>query len=415
MRDSWSWLCEPSRVIVPTSPIHRLAAARAISVAGSQIALIALTYRIYEVTGSAVWVSAVFLATFATLGVMTPIGGWLGDRFDRRAVMIASDVAAAGVFVALFFVETPWLLVAFALIATIAEVPFLPASQAAIPNLVAERDLARANGFVTQAYSVGITVGPLFGGVLVGAAGASAAFAINAVTFLVSAGLIWSIRRSFQERGGGVDETPVALPITEGIRAVRRSRVLGLVVLAEVVAYSVIGWAIVSDAPLADYYDAGAIGFGALVSTWGLGMLIGSWATGRWMGERAVEVPVLFAGMVGSGVMVLMMGLSPVFALVLVSSVLGGVGSGAVNVARQVLLQRTVPDRLRARVFGVVEALATASFVIGLATAGPVVEVMGVRAAYAASGVVLALGALILLPLLVRPSRPDAPSPLPIA
>lgn len=406
-----SSVCQPSRVHRRLAPIHHLAAARAISVAGSQVALIALTYRIYEVTGSAVWVSAVFLATFATLGVMTPLGGWLGDRFDRRTVMIASDLAAAGVFVALFFVEAPWLLVAFALVATIAEVPFLPASQAAIPNLVSERELARANGLVGQAYSVGVTIGPLAGGVLVGAVGASTAFAINAVSFLVSAALIWSIRRSFQERPVDGGMPAAALPITEGVRAVRRSRVLGLVVLAEVVAYSVIGWAIVSDAPLADYYDAGAIGFGALVSTWGLGMLIGSWATGRRIGERPIEVSVLFAGMVGSGVMVMMMGLSPVFALVLAASVLGGVGSGAVNVSRQILLQRTVPDRLRARVFGVVEALATASFVIGLATAGPVVEAVGVRTAYAASGVVLALGALILLPLLLRPPRSESALP----
>ncbi|MFM9124343.1 MAG: MFS transporter, partial [Actinomycetota bacterium] len=184
----------------PRAPIRRLATARAISVTGSQVAMIALTFQIYEVTGSAVWVSAVFLATFAMLGVMTPIGGWLGDSFDRRTIMILSDIGAAIVFAGLVFAHEPWLLIALALLATLCEAGRNGASQAAIPNLAGDEDLAWANGLVSQAFSLGITVGPLVGGVLVGAVGANLAFGINAVSFLVSAALVWSVRGRFQER-----------------------------------------------------------------------------------------------------------------------------------------------------------------------------------------------------------------------
>jgi len=393
--------------------------ARAISVTGSQVALIALTYQIYDVTGSAVWVSAVFLATFATLGVMTPIGGWLGDSFDRRTVMILSDLGAAAAFLALAFASEPWVLIALALVATLFEAPFLPASQAAIPNLAGDEDLAWANGLVTQAFSLGITVGPLVGGVLVGAVGANLAFAVNAVSFLASAVLVWSVRGSFQERRAAGGAHVPDVPFTEGIRVVVRSRLLLLIVIAEVVAYSVVGWAMVSDAPLAELFDAGAIGFAALISTWGAGMLIGSWVAGRWMGERPVELKVLMLGMVVDGVMIALMGLSPLFLLVLVVSVLGGTASGCVNVARQLLLQRNVADRLRARVFAVAELVGTASFILGLASAGPVIEALGVRPAYVLSGIVFAVGALVLVPLVRRPPpRPGAAAtdaPLPSA
>ena len=379
--------------------IRRLSAARAISVTGSQVAMIALTYQIYELTNSAVWVSGVFLATFAAMGILTPIGGWLGDTYDRRMVMIVSDLASAVVFVALVFADKPWMLIALALLATVAEMPFLPASQAAIPNLASDEDLAWANGLVSQAFSLGITVGPLIGGVLVGAIGTGAAFGINAVSFLGSAALVWSVRGRFQERRAKGSKA-IDVPFTEGLRVVWRTRILLTVVIAEVVAYSIVGWAMVSDAPLARLFGVGSLGFAALISTWGAGMLIGSWAAGRRIGQRPIEIPLLFFGMIIDGLMIMAIGLSPLFIGALIVSVIGGASSGMVNVARQTFFQRAVPDRIRSRVFSVAEVVASASFVVGLATAGPVIEAVGVRVAYVLAGVVFIVGALVLIPAL---------------
>ena len=102
-----------------------------------------------------------------------------------------------------------------------------------------------------------------------------AAFGINAFSFLVSAALVWSVRGRFQERMAGAART-VKVPFMEGIRLVFRTRILLAVVAAEVVAYSIVGWAMVADAPLAKLFGVGAVGFAALISTWGIGMLIGS-------------------------------------------------------------------------------------------------------------------------------------------
>ena len=365
--------------------------------------MIALTFHIYEMTNSAVWVSAVFLATFAAMGILTPIGGWLGDSFDRRKVMIISDIGAAVFFAGLVFANEPWMLIALAFLATAAEMPFLPASQAAIPNLAADEDLAWANGLVSQAFALGITVGPLIGGVLVGGVGASTAFGINAFSFLVSAALVWSVKGRFQEKREVGAERPPKVRFTEGLRIVWQIRLLRLIVLAEVVAYSVVGWAMVADAPLAKLFDVGAIGFAALISCWGVGMLIGSWGIGRWLGERRIEAKILLIGMLIDGVMIAFMGLSPWFVPILIVSVIGGAASGCVNVSRQTLLQRSVPDHLRSRVFAVAEVTATVSFTLGLAIAGPAIVLIGVRPSYVLSGVVFALGALILIPVLRRP------------
>ena len=390
--------------------IYRLSAARAISVTGSQIAMIALTYRVYQLTDSAVWVSAVFLATFAFMGVLTPIGGWLGDRYDRRTIMIASDLGAAAVFVALAFADQPWLLIVLALVATICEMPFLPASQAAIPNLASDEDLAWANGLVSQAFSLGITVGPLIGGVLVGAVGTGAAFGINAASFVLSAALVWSVRVRFQERRVAAGAAAPAVPFSEGARVAWRVRTLRLLILSEVVAWSVVGWAMVSDAPLADLFGTGAIGFAALIAFWGVGMLLGSAVAGRRLGQRPIEAAVYLGAMIATGLGVAACGLSPWFWLILVLSVLGGAGSGAGNVARQTLLQRTVPDHVRSRVFAVAEVTASVSFTLGLAVAGPVIESIGVQRAYVLSGAVFLFGAAILIPLVRTPDAPEGPA-----
>ena len=77
------------------APVRRLAVARLISITGGAAAYLTLNYTIYKRTGSATWVAAALFLTFGTTGFVSPFAGALGDRFDRRRVMIASDVAGA--------------------------------------------------------------------------------------------------------------------------------------------------------------------------------------------------------------------------------------------------------------------------------------------------------------------------------
>jgi MFS family permease len=125
-----------------------LAGARLVSVAGTQAAQVALVYTIYQRTRSSAWVSASLFAMVAVTGLLGPVSGWIGDRFDRRRVMITSELAAGVGWVGLLAVDASWLLVALALAATAAGAPFRAASAATIPNLVGEEDLTWANGIV---------------------------------------------------------------------------------------------------------------------------------------------------------------------------------------------------------------------------------------------------------------------------
>lgn len=379
--------------------VRRIALARVVSSTGSTAAYTALTYAIYDRTGSTTWVSVAVFVTLAANGILMPLGGWIGDRFDRRRVMIASDLLAAALFVAVAFADEPWLLVALAFLATMAEIPFMPASSAAIPNLAAPEDLAWANGRIASAMATGITIGPAVAGGLIAVVGPSTAFALNAVSFVVSAAIVSTVHGQFADREREPHETVGSA--RAGLDFVRHSAALRTIVLAEFVAFIGVGMIIVSDAPLAKHFDVGSVGYGLLVAVWGLGMIGGAWWAGRQLQERQEPMALLIGSLVTAAGLAICAVL-PWFWLILVASVAAGSGHGVQNVARQGIVQRRSPDAVRSRVFAAVEAIANVAFIASLAVAGPLVEEIGPRAGYGVGGVIWILGALVLAPAVLR-------------
>jgi len=392
------------------SAVRRLAAARLISVTGGAAAFAALNFTIYERTHSAAWLSASLLLTFGVSGLFAPVGGVLGDRFDRRRVMIASDLAGAACFGAMALSQDPgWLLVAgFA--AAVVETPFWSASAAAIPNLVDREDLAWANGLLQVGANAGIMVGPAVGGVLLAIFGAGMVFAANAVSFVLSAVLVLTVHGRFAEdRDGWADEH-------RGIRAgfvfIARDRVLRTLVLAWSVFVLGLGMVMVADVPLAELFGAGSTGYGLMIGAWGAGSVIGSLA-GRRLTER-IEPRVLVAGTIAIGVTTAGVALSPWFAPVLVLILLAGVADALIMVADRNIQQRRTPDVVRSRVVSASEAFITIALAAGFLLGGPALELLGPRGVYAVGGVLGLFGAAVLVPMLRASRRMQTKTPRPL-
>src|SRR4051812_6300445 len=109
---------------------RRLALGRLVSITSGSAAYIALVAAIYGETGSALWVSAALFASVVASVVSAPYAGWLGDRFDRRRVLVGADVVAAAVAAAMALTEQPKALVPLVGLLTIVQSPFEPASAA---------------------------------------------------------------------------------------------------------------------------------------------------------------------------------------------------------------------------------------------------------------------------------------------
>jgi MFS family permease len=381
------------------SAARRVALARLISLTGTQAAFTALLFLLFERTGSSKWVSAALLLTFGTAGILTPLAGSLGDRFDRRRLMIVSELLGAACFAALAFARTPVALLLLAFLAAVAETPFFQAASAAVPNLVPTGDLAWANSTIAFGSNVGYLLGPALGGVLVAVIGAAAVFLFNAATFVISAFLVASVAGSFSRERTGEENY---LGIRAGIRFMLGHPALRTMTVAFAFFAVSVGSVLVAELPLADSFGAGSIGYGLLSTMFGLGALGGSLA-GRFLtqsNEHRVLVACSLVTAIGFG----SVAVAPAFWFVLVAMLVGGASDGLVDVAVEVIFQRNSPDAVRSRVIAALEAV----FLLGLAGsflfAGPLIDALGPKAAYALAGAGCVGTGVMLLPLR-HPSR----------
>ncbi len=255
--------------------------------------------------------------------------------------MVISEAVAAAFFAAMAFVHDPGLLIALAFGSAIAELPFFSASRAAIPNLVeGEDDISWANSLVTVGVNAGIAIGPLIGGVLLGLATAQWVFGINSVSFVVSLLITLSVRGRFQQERVASDEHR---GLAAGLTFLRQDPVLLRMCAAWFVFLLGMGMGMVADAPYADGFGAGGMGFGLLIACWGTGSVIGS-ATGRWMNARTEPV-WLVIGAFGVAIAAFGVGFAPVFPFALVCLFVMGTCDGLTIVSENGIMQRRTAGR----------------------------------------------------------------------
>jgi MFS family permease len=402
------------------SAVRRVAAARLISLTGSGAAFAALAYIIYRLTGgSSAWVSLTLLATLGVEGFAQPLVSWLGDRTDRRRLLVASDLLSAVGFVVLATMRTPGQLVVVACATAIVASPVFAVASAAIPNLVGEDDLSWANGQIALGRNVGNLVGPVLGGGIVALLASGShptaselhaagvwVFAFNAATFVISAWLVGSTSGRFNDERVGETEHR---GIRAGFRFVLGDRVLRAILLAWVVMLMGAGLILVAEVSLADSFGTGSLGYGLLTALWGGGAAVGAILAGRVLNARregrAFTLPI-FAASVG----LFLVAASPWWIVVLVLMAGLGLSDGFGNVAEQGIIQRRTPDAVRSRVGGAIEAAALLALAVSFAFGGFVVDAFGPRSAYLIGGVAALLASLVLL----GPLRAGAEVPVPV-
>jgi MFS family permease len=388
----------PTRPQSIRSAIHRLASARFISMAGADASGVAIGFALYAQTHSAHLLSLSLMLTIGVGAVLAPLGGKVGDLLDRRKLMIGAELAAAAVLFTLALVSTPAALLALGVLAASIGTLFGPASGAAIAHVAGEDRLAWANGVIATGTNVGKTAGRLGGGALLAACGASSVFMLDALTFLVSAWLIASVRLPFSsaakpaavasaEEAQGAGEPAT----TGGLRFMLTHPTLKMVAASACISTFATSFTMTAEVPLVFELGAGAFALGALTACWGAGMIAGSWYAGRTLhdGNEATGVLVGRLAMAsGVGFVALAPSLSPMLACYL----LGGIGGGYIGVAAQSLILRNAPDHMRARTLGAMEACRNDAFGLGVLGAGTFVSLAGARPVYAAVGTLMAIG-----------------------
>ncbi|HWC96402.1 MAG TPA: MFS transporter [Candidatus Sulfopaludibacter sp.] len=379
----------------------------------NNVAVLAL---VMEKGGSGMVVSGVFLSRAIPAVLAGPIAGVLLDRFDRRRIMIASDLLralVAALFVFTVHQQRPWLLYLLSALLMFAS-PFFTAGRAAIlPAIATKEELHAANSLTQTTSWATLTAGTLLGGLGAAKLGYDLAFLVNAGSFVFSAWCIWKIAWrpdtvSDSPRGSG------ARDFVDGLRYIAS------IPLMSGIAMISFGWALGGGAAQVLFalfgeqvFHRGATGIGDIWGLAGVGLLVGGTAghlIGKRIGfagyKRAVTVSYLL-----HGAAYMLFSQTPSFAAALLFMMLSRVGMAVTSVLNNSQLLHHTAAQYRGRVFATMEALRNAVMIVSMAAAGIASQYTGPRTIALIAGAFGALTALAWAWLDVTGHLPDPPSP----
>ncbi len=388
-----------------------------ISIFGDWVLLIALPFYIFDLTGSALATGAMFMASNLPRVLLGSVAGVFVDRWDRRRTMIAADLLRAALMLVLLTVHSVhWLwivyLVAFTQ-ATIAQF-FSPAKNAVIPLLVGERDLIPANSLNSLSGELTRLTAPALGGLLFGLFGLASVVWIDSASFLISGLLIACIAlpaRGVDTTARGTSWRAVLGEWRDGMRLMRTDPTITAIFAT--IATAMIGEGFFSTLMVPfvkDVLRGGPQDFGWLVSAQAIGGLIGSLFIGR-IGKRvrpSVLIPIsgilfgLFdialANLPGRG------GL-PLLPVALAAIALAGAPVVGFSVGLQTLLQASVANDYRGRVFGAYATTVAFMTLVGQGISSVLGDRLGIVPVFTLAGTFELLGGLVALVLLRRSSH----------
>jgi MFS family permease len=395
--------------------IRRIALARLISQTGSVAAKIALLALVYERTnGSGLWLAAVLFSSFVVAQVtLGPLMGAAGDYFDRRVVMILSDLGAAAAFVCLAFAHQPIMLLLLSICAAIAEAPFTPAANAQLLMMVPEDRQTWATSIRSTAQWTGILLGGICGGTLVALVGAPTTFLINAATFVASAFL--AIRLSGGPYRAEHSTSPEHRGLWAGVRYAWSRPAIRFSIATVALALLGGGMMKVAEYPLFVHLGDGSFAYGISIVAWGIGGIFGG-RNARRQRDAHQERRVFIWAQVLLAFGLIACGLVPISAVVIALFSATAFGWASVVVTSNLIQQRWTPDPIRARVFGAVSSITAAALGISLAIGGVALSTLGAAGVLTLGGVITLAGVLtaIQVPPRKRPMNID-PTPKPLA
>ena len=409
------------RGLLSNRPLTRLLGGEFVSAIGDWLYIVALLVVIYEESGDP-FVLGLFGAARVVPYVLLSIpAGMVADRFDRRLVLLVTDLARGAAMLAMAAVVATdgpiWVLVMLSIFAASMSTFFYPAIGAYIPNLAAdERQLGPANSAWASLDNLGFVIGPVLGAVLVASGGTTFAFVINAATFLVIAGVLWRLPRSSNVRAAddprpfGPDEPVAGRPPAAASEPARLAIVplvgIGVIRFIDGVLFGGVG--VLTVVLATDILQAGADATGYLNAAIGIGGVVGAVASGLLVLRRNQAAPLL-VGVVVLAAGAFVLGLSTTLVVAMLAIVLISGGHLVLEVIAATLLQRVTTDAVRGRAVGALMTVETLAEGAGSFLLPVLVTSIG-AAAVLGSGSVLMIVAGVIGLVLVGRAATRAPS-----
>jgi MFS family permease len=382
-----------------------LLASIAVSALGTWSYNVAIAVYAYQETQSTAWVAAATVGRYIPAVLITLAGSRLVDRYPRRTVAVVADCVCAVVMLALALVANAHgsLVLAIALAAVSSGTARIQSSAALsfAADLVVESQLARTAVLISTVEAVATAAGPALASAVLAVAGPPAVFLLNGVTFLVSAGLVASVRPLRLRRtvptatGSGTREVGLAAAVRATWPLLASRTVSSFVYGADIVLLAVVATQTMNQGTTAYGWLLAAAGVGGLVAA---GVLrrqepVGAAAGRSTIGVLLYSLPLLVflaAPTLGEG---------------LVAQVVRGFGCVLASATIVAGLQSIVPSVVAGRVFGLAHVLVLVGTCAGALTVPVLLNAWGLDATLVVLAVGPAMVQLALLPGLVGYDR----------
>ncbi len=375
-----------------------------ISLLGDWFNLIASAALISQLTGSGLAIGGLFVVRMLAPFLISPLAGVVADRYNRKTILIASDLVRAVVVLSMLLVRTPsdvWLLYVLTGIQLAIGGIFFPTRNAILPDIVPKPDLGTANTITSVTWSVMLALGAALGGLVAGGWGLRPAFVVDSMTFLLSALFLRRILyvRPTITTSSGHGPISVLRELLEGLQYLASTPAVLVIALHKAAfhllssgAYQVIQVRIAEQVFVLGV--GGGISLGLLYAAAGVGTGLGPVLARHFTGDRARPMGIAIAWGYALGAVGLFLS-APLASLplVLLGNALRAFGGGINWVFSTQLLYQLSPDRMRGRVFSTEFALFTLASAIGAAGGGWALDGAGVDLGQLLA--ILGLGALL--------------------
>ena len=333
-----------------------------VSLLGDWFNLVASAALVGLLTQSGLAVGSLFVVRMLAPFVVSPITGVVADRYNRKYILIAADLVRAMVVLGFLLVRDAgdvWLLYTLTAVQLALSGFFYPARTSILPELAGERELGAMNALSSATWSVMLALGAALGGLVAGAWGIYPAFALDTLTFLLSAALLAQIRMPAKIASAAAEKTVAAAvrQYIDGLRYLRENLDILIITLQKAILslFLSAGFQVVLVAIAQQVFivgEGGGIGMGLMFGLAGVGSGIGPILARKMTGDdgptlkKAIAVAYLIS-ILGSAVT------APLFnlPLALLGIIVRAIGGGIIWVFSAQLLLQSVPGRVQGRIF----------------------------------------------------------------
>lgn len=345
-----------------------------ISSIGSGLTAFALGIHIYKMTHTATSVALLTLCAFLPSILLSPVGGVLADRFDRRLMMIIGDLFSA---IGLIFIlismlvgdPSPWKIYLGVTFSSIFVSLLEPAYKATITDLLTEEQFAKASGLVQLAASSKYLLSPVIAGILLGIMDIRGVLIIDILTFLVTMLTVFAVKRNLKAPQQETQKRQSLLKeLKEGWDTLAAAKgVLQLTVILSLVTFYVGFLQTLFTPMLMPITDSQTIG--TVLSVSAAGMLIGSLFIGTFS-INSKYIYMLAAGLGVAGVFFSLIGLTTNVYFIAGTGFLFFAALPFVNTSADVMIRKTIPNEAQGRAWGIIGILSQLGYVAAYAVSG---------------------------------------------